>query len=237
MLFVHEIHRVMGLHEDAFEQAYREVWMPRLAETDDARLLYFAKHAHGTGRAYNIITLTAITDGLGWERLVTRLRTGDLREWVSTVDTMRHDVTSKVLMPVEWSPLQTVDLANVPTGGNEHDPTLFMEDTAWPHAGKLEEYLEAARDNYAPSLAEGRHGGRSLLELEAVLTPAWGTGARRREVILWQRVTKPAGILNLVTSEIPAEHRAPGTWMHDALKVRDDWESRLLRTSTWSPLA
>ena len=36
---------------------------------------------------------------------------------------------------------------------------------------------------------------------------------------------------------IPAEHRAPGTWMHDALQVRDDWESRLLRTSTWSPLA
>ena len=131
MLFVHEIQRVMGLHEDAFEHAYREVWMPRLAETDDARLLYFAKHAHGTGRAYNIITLTAVTDGQGWERLVTRLRTGDLREWVANVDTMRHDVTSKVLIPVEWSPLQTVDLANVPTGGNEHDPTLFMEDTAW----------------------------------------------------------------------------------------------------------
>ena len=112
-----------------------------------------------------------------------------------------------------------------------------MEDTAWPHAGKLEDYIAAARDNYAPSLAEGRHGGRSLLELEAVFMPAWGAAARRREIILWQRVTKPAGILGLLTSEIPAEHRAPGTWMHDALKVRDDWESRLLRTSTWSPLA
>jgi hypothetical protein len=237
MLFVHEIHRVMGLYEDEFERTYREVWMPALAENDDARLLYFAKHAHGTGRAYNTITLTAVTDGAAWERLATRLRTGDLRTWAAEVDTMRHDVTSKILAPAEWSPLQQVDLANVPSGGAEHDATLFMEDTAWPHAGKLEQYLTAARDNYAPSLAEGRHGGRSLLELEAVFVPAWGTAARRREVILWQRVMRPAGILGLLTSEIPAEHRAPGTWMHDALQVRDDWESRLLRTSVWSPLA
>jgi hypothetical protein len=237
MLFVHEIHRVMGLHEDAFERTYREVWMPTLAETDYARLLYFAKHAHGTGRAYNIITMTAITDGRAWDEIVGRIRRGDLHEWMTTVDSMRHDVTGKILVPVEWSPLQSVDLDKVPTDGADHDPTLFMEDTAWPHAGKLEEYLQAARDNYAPSLAEGRHGGRSLLELEAVLTPAWGASARRREVILWQRVTKPAGILSLLTSEIPAEHRAPGTWMHDALNVRDDWESRLLRTSAWSPIA
>jgi hypothetical protein len=237
MLFVHEIHRVMGLYEDDFERTYREVWMPSLAETDDARLLYFAKHAHGTGRAYNTITLTAVADGAAWERLATRLRTGDLRKWAAEVDTMRHDVTSKILAPAEWSPLQQVDLTNVPSTGAEHDATLFMEDTAWPHAGKLEQYLTAARDNYAPSLAEGRHGGRSLLELEAVFIPAWGTAARRREVILWQRVMRPAGILGLLTSEIPAEHRAPGTWMHDALQVRDDWESRLLRTAVWSPLA
>jgi hypothetical protein len=24
--------------------------------------------------------------------------------------------------------------------------------------------------------------------------------------------------------------------MHDALEVRDDWESKLLRTTAWSPL-
>jgi hypothetical protein len=181
--------------------------------------------------------LTGITDGAAWERLLARIRTGDLRSWATKVDGMRHDVTSKVLVPVEWSPLQSIDFANVPTGGDEHDATLFMEDTAWPHEGKMDDYLTAARDNYAPSLAEGRHGGRSLLELQAVLTPAWGTSARRREVILWQRVMKPAGITGLLMSEIPAEHRAPGTWMHDALQVRDDWESRLLRTATWSPLS
>lgn len=236
MLFVHEIHRVMGRCEEEFEAAFRTEWLPALAATDDVRLLYFMRLAHGTGRAYNMVTLTAVTDGAAWERLAQRVQLGDLRDWAQRVDAMRWDVTAKVLAPAEWSPLQTVDFEHVPTDGGEHDQTLFMEDTAWPHAGMLEEYLAAARDNYAPSLAEGRHGGRSLLELQAVFCPAWGAAARRREVILWQRVTRPNGIVGLLTSEVPAEHRAPGTWMHDALRVRDDWESRLLRTATWSPL-
>jgi len=37
--------------------------------------------------------------------------------------------------------------------------------------------------------------------------------------------------------DVPAAYRAPGTWMHDALGVRDQWESRLLRVASWSPLA
>jgi hypothetical protein len=236
VLFVHEIHRVMGRSEDGFEAAFRDDLMPALARDDGARLLYFLRLAHGTGRAYNFVTLTAVRDGAAWHDLARRIQRGDLRTWATDVDTMRWDVTSKVLLPVDWSPLQDIDFERVPVDGGEHDQTLFMEDTAWPHAGMLEEYLTAARDNYAPSLSEGRHGGRSLLELQAVFTPAWGASARRREVVLWQRVTRPSGILGLLTSEVPAEHRAPGTWMHDALRVRDDWESRMLRTASWSPL-
>jgi hypothetical protein len=52
---------------------------------------------------------------------------------------------------------------------------------------------------------------------------------------LWQKVVEPKGITPLVSTEVPAEYRAPGTWMHDALEVRDDWESKLLRTTAWSP--
>ncbi len=236
MLFIHEVHRVMGAHEDEFEASFRDELMPKLAQTDDARLLYFMRLTHGTGRAYNFVTLTAVRNGAAWEDLVWRLQRGDLRATARKFDQLRWDVTAKAVVPAEWSPLQEVDFAHVPTDGGEHDLTLFMEDTAWPHAGMLEEYLEAARDNYAPSLAEGRHGGRSLLELQAVFTPAWGAAAKHREVILWQKVTRPSGLLGLLTSEVPEEHRAPGTWMHDALRVRDDWESRMLRTVAWSPL-
>ncbi|WP_231117880.1 hypothetical protein [Mycobacterium colombiense] len=45
-----------------------------------------------------------------------------------------------------------------------------------------------------------------------------------------------AALVHLLTNEIPPEHRAPGSYMFDALKFRDQWESRLLRTSDWSPL-
>jgi hypothetical protein len=234
MLFLHEVHQVAGAREEEFEAAYRDGWAPELARGDDARLLYFLHHAHGTGRAYNVVTLTAVRDGAAWERLASRLHGGDLRPWARDVDQLRHGVRGKALVPVPWSPLRDVELSSVPASGH-HELTLFMEDTAWPHEGMLDEYLEAARTHYAPMLAEGRQAGRSLLELKAVLRPAWGTG-RWREVVLWQKVVEPKGITPLVSTEVPPEYRAPGTWMHDALEVRDDWESKLLRTTDWSPL-
>ena len=41
-LYLHEVHRVRGAHEDDFEAAYREPegWMQLLSLDDDARLLY-----------------------------------------------------------------------------------------------------------------------------------------------------------------------------------------------------
>ena len=56
-------------------------WMPTLAEGDDARLLYFLHLTHGTGRAYNVVTITAVRDGAAWERLASRLHDGDLQPW------------------------------------------------------------------------------------------------------------------------------------------------------------
>ena len=235
MLFVHETHRVAGAREAEFEAAVRDGWMPALARDDDARLLYFLHHAHGSGRAYVVVTITALRDGAAYERLVERVQTGDLREWAAAIDRNRHAVQGKVLVQVPWSPMHDVDLGAVPTESRERPLSLFMEDTAWPHEAMLDDYLVAAHDHYAPSLVEGRHGGRALLDLQAVFQTAWGAG-RRREVVLWQKVIEPSRIAGLLTTEIPAEHRGPGTWMNDALRVRDDWESRLLRTASWSPL-
>ena len=57
MLFLHEVHEVIGKREDEFEAAFRDEWLPTLAATDDARLLYFLHHAHGTGVSYNVVTI------------------------------------------------------------------------------------------------------------------------------------------------------------------------------------
>ena len=71
---------------------------------------------------------------------------------------------------------------------------------------------------------------RSLLTLLGVFQAALGA-PRRREVVLWQRVDFPERLPALFTRELPAHVKGPGTWMHDALEVRDDWESRLLRST------
>src|SRR4249919_2501041 len=117
MLLLHELHTVAGRDEDAFEDTFREAWMPALAKTDDARLLYYLKLAHGTGRAYHHVTITGLRDGNAYERLAERVQWGDLREWAATVDQDRHEVKGKLLLQVEWSPMGSLDLNAVPVDG------------------------------------------------------------------------------------------------------------------------
>ena len=74
MLFVHEVHEVAGAREDEFEAAFRDGWMPLLAEGDDARLLWYMNHAHGSGASYNVVTITGVRDGAAWERLARRVQ-------------------------------------------------------------------------------------------------------------------------------------------------------------------
>ena len=236
MLLLHEVHRVRGATEDQFEAAFRDRWMPDLAAGDDARLLYFMQLAHGSGRAYTAVTVTGVRDGTAWERVARSIQDGPLRSWAHDVDQLRHSVTAKVLVPVPWSPPVVEDLDAVPTEPAEHPLTIFMEDTAWPHDGMLDDYLEKARTHYAPSLTESRQEGRAILELLAVFQTAFGSG-RRSEVVLWQRILDHSRLLRLLETEIAPEYRGPGTWMNDALEVRDDWQSQLLRTSAWSPLS
>lgn len=237
MLFLHETHRVAGARADEFEDAWRKGYLEALAATDDARLLWFMHHAHGTGPSYTVVTVTALADAGAWERLARRLEEGELRGWVRETDAMRHTVTSKLMAPVAWSRLQDVDLTTVPIDGSERDHALYMEDTVSPFAGKLDEYLEGARTLYARDTIEKRMvDGTGLLDLIGCFRTVLGPNAGR-EVILWQRVERPDLLPRLLTGEVPPEHRGPGTWMHEALAFRDRWESRMLRTAAWSPLA
>jgi hypothetical protein len=236
VLFLHETHKVIGARENEFEAAYREGWMPTLAGQDDARLLWYTNHAHGSGASYTVVTITGIADGAAWERLARRAQTGNLRPWMREVDNLRHEVTGKILLPVEWSPLQVVDLAGVPTDGATHPLSLFMEDTGWPHA-PLDDYLRCWDEMYYRPLSMAPPGMR-VLEIQACFQVAHGS-YQRREAMLWQKIDPAndyAALLHLLTTDLPPERRAPGTYMFDALKFRDQWESRLLRTSDWSPL-
>jgi hypothetical protein len=59
---------------------------------------------------------------------------------------------------------------------------------------------------------------------------------RSPEVTLLQRLSSLPRLITLLTEDIPAEVTGPGSWMHEALELRDRWRSRLLRTAPWSPL-
>ena len=231
MLFIHEVHTVRGRAEDAFEAAFRDVWMPTLAAADEARLLWSANHAHGSGPAYNVVTVTVVRDGAAWERLARRIQNGDLQQWMRGLDELRHDVDAKLLVPLPWSPLQDVDFDEVPVDGRQHELTLYMEDTMWPYEDKFLEYIDRCGEVYSKSLDRPN----PLLTIEAAFAPALGSHLRR-EVALMQRIHNPEALLKLLQTEIAPEFRGPGTWMHDALELRDQWTSRLLRTSSWSPL-
>ena len=115
--------------------------------------------------SYNVVTITGITDGAAWERLARRTQNGDLQPWMRELDNLRHEVTGKILLPVDWSPLQTVDLATVPTDGATHPLSLFMEDTGWPYA-PLDDYIRMLGRDLLPGAfqspagdADPRHPG------------------------------------------------------------------------------
>lgn len=231
MLFVHEVHTVRERLENEFESSLRNTWMPMLAETEDARLLAYGIQAQGSGSSHTVVTLTAIQDKAAWDGLAVRVQKGDLQNWMRSLDELRHGVEAKLLVPLPWSPLRDVSLRDVPADGREHEPRLYLEDTMWPCQDKFEEYVDRFGDVYARKLDRPS----STMPIQAAFQPALGCQLRR-EVTLVQRITRPEALLDMLRARVPPAHRAPGTWMHDALDARDRWSSRLLRTAAWSPL-
>jgi hypothetical protein len=230
VLFLRELHSVRGALQTDFATHYREGWEPMLRERGLGRLLWYLDQAHGSGPAFRVVTITAIADGAAWEELARRVQDGDLCEWAHEADRLRYEVTAALLVPVAWSPLQTVDLAASPPSAAPGDPMLYMEDTVSPHPGRIDDYITAAGDVYTPSMAS-----RGLLSLRAAFRSSLG-GGHRGEVVLMQRVDDQQRLLTLLGNETAPDHHSPDSWMQRALAWRDQWRSRLLRTASWSPL-
>lgn len=236
MWLLHETHAVRGEVEDEFDALLRDAWIPGVAETAGARVGWVLRHTHGTGPSYRLVTVTALDGAPAYGALAESVARGQLRETAVALDGLRHDVEAKLLEPLPWSPLQKLDFANIPATGADHDLTLFMEDTVWPREGKLEEYVERSGAHYATEMEGHEQAGHAMLQVQAGFRTVHGSG-RRREIVLWQKVVDTRLVLGLLTHEVPAKLKAPGTWMNDALGLRDQWQSRLLRTTRWSPLA
>jgi hypothetical protein len=128
LLFVHDVHAVMGERELEFEDALRDEYAAAVAD-DDARLLWYLNSTHGAGEAYKVVTFTAVRDGSVWERLVERLRRGDLSAWAGRAEAMRYGLTSSLLVAAPWSPLADLELDSVPIEPQNHALGVYREDT------------------------------------------------------------------------------------------------------------
>ncbi len=234
MLYLHETHKVIGRHASAFEDLFRDEWMGALARVEGARLLWYLNHAMGSGPSYQVVTITAVSDGAAWEALARRMLAGDLSELAAKLDSCRYQVDGKLLTPVYWSELQEVDLKEMPVDGREHELSVYMQDTGWPDA-PLDDYIELWDHDYWQFMRR-TPPERRLLDIQACFQVAHGSGTRP-EAILMQKIMSFSALGGLLTSvEEYDPDTWPGSYMAKGLEVRDQWESKLLRTSSWSPL-
>lgn len=232
MLLLYEHHRVRGVEEFAFETLYRDGWLPRMAAGDDARLLWYFHLAHGSNVSYRFVTITALRDLAAWERLADRVQSGDLREWAAELDTTRYQLEAKLLVPLPWSPMQAIDFADTPLAPSQpHELVLYVEDTVRPEQGRIDEALDEAGSRYRGESGTATPGRMS--HLVGAFQPFWGAG-RRRELVLLSRVDDKDALGDYYASG------GNGGSLWPAMRgdeQGDSWESHVLRTSNWSPLA
>ena len=228
MIFLHEIHEVVAGRMDDFESLVRTELRRWLEARGEARLCWFWDHTHGTGPSYQAVSLTAVRDWATWGALVERARgDGQLAEWRRRVAEVRRDVVQKMLIPTDWSPLQTVDLDAPSADRTTDSPTMYLHDTGWPFPGKLESYTAALGAVFHTQAQQSR-----MISIEACWTVAPGTG-RHHEVVLLQKIVDWDRCAQLLTRGESGQQR--GGWMVEGLRYRDRWESKLLRCARWSP--
>ncbi len=228
MIYVHQVHEVLGGKMEDFGDAVRTQWRPLVEEGGGARLLWFWHLAHGTGPSYQAVSITAVRDWATWGAFVARAASDPrFRDWQRRVWALRREVTAKILLPAPWSPLGQIDLATAPADPTPAAPALYLHDTGWPFTGKLEDYVEALGSIFYP---QTRHA--KMISVAACWTVAPGTG-RHHEVVLLQKIEDWSQFSRLLSQGEQGAQR--GGWMEEGLRYRDRWESKLLRCASWSP--
>lgn len=231
MLFISETHRVIGLHQDNFENLVRDEWMPAVATDPGTRLLWYFNHAHGSSISFNVVTVTGVEDWEAWGRLHERVQSGDLQPLAYRADQMRYGTVASVNEALDWSPFQGTTLASVAAGGNDHVRTMYIEDTIFADAGTFETGPGAVRAAYRGNLDASAPG---LTELTAAFRPVAVAG-RRREIVLLQRI-RDLGDLAEYYHDGEAAAGAPWSASHAPTPFTDTWATRVLRAAPWSPL-
>lgn len=236
MLYVLEEHQVKGPEAQEFERTFREGWESRSGD-QDARLMWYWDVAHGTntGPSYMVMTVTAVRDGAAWERTMDRLRYGDLRTWNNELEAMRYRLDGRTLLEVPWSPGFDRVIEDVPAVAGGHERAIWLIDYGHPYA-PLDDYVKFQEEKWYKPEGGVIYGG--MARLEGFFTTAYGTG-RRPEGVFIEKILDFDKFFQLLqeSSEMHVDKQpVRKEYMSEGLKYRDQWDSILVRTSSWSPV-
>jgi hypothetical protein len=231
MIYLHETHDVIGGKMDDFSESMRTQWRPLIEKDGLARVLWFFKLATGTNVSYQAISITAVRDWQSWGTMVERMVADpNWRAWNRDVCQYRRDVEAKLLLPNPRSPLQEVDFTSVEAPADDDLPSVYLHDTGWPYPGLMDEYIEALHTVLEPQMEAVKP---YVITAAAGWRTCPGTG-RFHEAILLSKIHNFELFSFIITFGEPPPQ--PGEWMVEGLKYRDKWESKLLRTDSWSPM-
>jgi hypothetical protein len=230
MILLHQVHSLRPGAGPEFEEITRDQLLP-LTASGTSR---FAFYAVPTGVALHqdeVITMIALEDGSALGRFSERVRSGDLTNTANRLAMLRTDVATRLLKPLDYDPSQ-LRLEDIPSASNHKPSVSYMHDFVPPVIGQNRAYVDMMREHYM-ALTETELSG-------VVLRYSWETvwgGGPVPEMFNLSEIRSPGALLQLVGKEIPGEYKQIGSWMWDALSVRDRWTTRLLRSATWSPIA
>jgi hypothetical protein len=185
-----------------------------------------------TNMSYTAVSITAVRDWQSYGILVDRMVNDPAwKEWNRDSWQYRRDVVSKILLTNPLSPLQEVDFNSAWPATDEGTPALYLLDTGWPYLGKMDEYAEALHKVFQAQVAAIQP---PVITVEAGWRTCPGSG-RWHEALVLSKIHNWELLSNIIPYGVPSTDQ-PEHWMNEGLKYRDRWESKLLRTESWSPV-
>jgi hypothetical protein len=127
VLLIQDVHIVIGREELPLDDAYQNVFAPRIADDPGTRFAAFFWAPHGGGEGYEAVTLTAVADVDALARHQERLATGDLADSWLELEAKQRQLQSSLHVVAEWSPFAAGGLHTFDIG--EHPTAMFRLDS------------------------------------------------------------------------------------------------------------
>jgi hypothetical protein len=230
MLYLHQILTVAPPRRAEIDARLRDDWLPAVARDDGARLAWVASSMDCGTYADEICTFTVLRDPAALARHGERVRTGDLSGLAVQLADSVVKQELRLMKPLRYNPF-TVNIDDIPTAPVDAPTVSYMHDFVPPCLGQNRGYEDMMEQRYM-ALSEKELSG---VVLYGAFETAAGAGPMPEHFNL-SKIRSTDALIQLLAHEIPKEYKAMGSWMWEALGVRDRWTTRLVRCASWSPV-